>query len=296
MLLVLSVLVSALGLSELELLDLTSLNLELSLASIKVLEEVLGLSVRVALVDQNNLFLGHGLSIVDWELSEDSIRSVDGLVISLLVDKSGSGKLSGLELEGLLIDCNSPLLALLGVEEFVDHLYNGVNFLVGILSSLSEEGSHVSSVLSDGIGNTIDDTELRRNVDGLSLLHHDKHRLVLVSDLEVILLVEVLSNGDLGFVLHGEEGLAGTHIELDVSNNVSHLLTVVGNNGLVYELFLTPVLELSFEVLTSKLGLGLISFLNAIIGVVDFIEYSLSRHESAAVINNKGAARLVSVG
>ena len=168
--------------------------------------------------------------------------------------------------------------------------------MVRILSGLSEKSSHVSSVLSDGVGDTIDDTELRGDVNRLTLLHHDEHRLILIGDLEVVLLVEVLGNGHFRFVLHGEEGLAGTHIELDVSNDVSHLLTVVGNDGLVYELFLAPVLELALEVLSSELGVGLVSLLDAIIGLVDFIEDSLSGHESAAVINNKSAARLVSVG
>jgi hypothetical protein len=108
---------------------------------------------------------------------------------------------------------------------------------------LVEESSHASAVVSDRVWNTIQQTELRWDTDVSTTLLHDEHWLSLVSDLELILLVEILGNTDLSSIVHLKEGGGWSLIELDVLHNVCSLRSIVGNDTASCELLSASILE-----------------------------------------------------
>jgi hypothetical protein len=84
-------------------------------------------------------------------------------------------------------------------------------------------------------------------------------------------------------------------VELDVSNDVGLLGSVVGNDTLVYKLLFAPLLGLRNWVCEFAIVVVLILVLDDVVDLLDSFEDGLGRHESAAVVNDEGAPRLVTI-
>lgn len=73
---------------------------------------------------------------------------------------------------------------------------------------------------------------------------HDEHWLALVGDLDVVLLVEVLGDTDVGTILELKEGCGWRLVESDVLNDVSPFVSVVRDDTRASELSSASILEL----------------------------------------------------
>ena len=82
------------------------------------------------------------------------------------------------------------------------------------------------------------------NTDLSTSLVHDEHRLSLVSDFQIILLVEVFGNAYLSSISELEESRAWSLIKSDVFDDVGSLSSVVSDDTRVGQLSSAPVLEL----------------------------------------------------
>jgi len=75
-------------------------------------------------------------------------------------------------------------------------------------------------------------------------LVHDEHWLALIGDLDVVLLVEVLGDTDVGTILELKEGCGWRLVEPDVLNDVSPFVSVVRDDTRASELSSASILEL----------------------------------------------------
>lgn len=82
---------------------------------------------------------------------------------------------------------------------------------------------------------------------------HYEERLLRVSDLEVVVLQEVLSNADLLAISCLESGGDRSLLEVNVLNEVGLLVAVVADNGLALELEADPLLLVSDLLLSTDL-------------------------------------------
>lgn len=107
---------------------------------------------------------------------------------------------------------------------------------------------------------------------------HDQHWLPLVSDLQIVLLVEIFGNTNLRPVFHLKEGGGWSLIELDVLHDVGSLGSIVSNDTATSEVSSALVLELvkfsrAFEMLE------LLSIHDVIIDRLNGVEHSLGGHK-----------------
>lgn len=115
---------------------------------------------------------------------------------------------------------------------------------------------------------------------------------MLVADLEVVLLIEIFGDAQVGSVTKLKEGGAGGLVEADVLHDVGPLVSVIGDDARACELSPASVLELVDD---SILALIVVVGLDLIIDFVDSIQDTLLGHESSAVVDDEGAASVVLV-
>ena len=72
---------------------------------------------------------------------------------------------------------------------------------------------------------------------------YNNQRLLLRSDLKIVLLKEVLGNTLLLAILHVKERVAWAMIELQILDDVGSLVSVIGYNALMDELFSASLME-----------------------------------------------------
>lgn len=98
---------------------------------------------------------------------------------------------------------------------------------------------------------------------------HDEHWLGLFSDLQVVLLVEIFGDADLGAISQLKESRARALIESDVFDDVSPLRSVVCDDARVCELCSARILEPIYHPL---LIVALEALFYLIIDGLDFIQ------------------------
>jgi hypothetical protein len=125
----------------------------------------------------------------------------------------------------------------------------------------------------------------------MSLSSDQEHWLSLVSDLHSICFEEVLGHAHLLAVSHIEESVARSFVKVDIMNDISSLVAVVGNNTLTNKASLDFFLEFIFS--------GVVAILivfQAIPDVEDLVKNGFGRHEASTAINDDVASRFVLVG
>jgi hypothetical protein len=191
------------------------------------------------------------LAILDifLETEDGPLGEVDGLGNNLAQNvgifkigcTSSSGRQNGRSLEHfsldlirLKVDREIPLLDLLRVgDHFVD-LGNALYTVVGLLEETLTDVSHDLLVLANLGRNADKDTELRWQIDTLSLLLDLEQRLVGICDLLLVVLLEVVEhlNSSLSTALLSllEEVGARRHVPTDSVDLVGSLEAIVGHD------------------------------------------------------------------
>ena len=102
--------------------------------------------------------------------------------------------------DGRLLDFEVPILDCLLAEKLRDH---GLNLLELVLRSDARVGQGVTHAhaLAGGLGNSVEQAELSRQVEFFLSNFDKEERLILVSDMLLVGAGEVLSDGDLLSVL-----------------------------------------------------------------------------------------------
>lgn len=149
---------------------------------------------------------------------------------------------------------HTPVLEGLLAEEIIGEVLDGLELLHRVLSCGSKDISHAPRILSDGLRDTIDVAELGRDMALSAIDLHNEERLLRVSDLEVVVLQEVLSNAHLLAVGGLEPGSDRSLLEVDVLNEVGLLVAVVADDSLALEL----EADATFLVADIWLGLDLV--------------------------------------
>ena len=136
-------------------------------------------------------------------------------------------KLSTLKLGWLSFNLNIPLGPFLHLEKLVDHANDRVHLLLWILLDLVKQSSHRLAVVSNGVWYSIQKAELWDKMDFSSVLIGNKHWLVLVRDLHLILCEEVLGHRDRFSIRCTEECRTWILVKSYISDNVSLFGSVV---------------------------------------------------------------------
>ena len=148
-----------------------------------------------------------------------------------------------LDLDGLTVDDDTPVLEGLLPEEIIREVLDGLELLHRVLPCGSKDIPHPSRVLSDGLRDTINVAELRRDMALLPIDLHHEEGLLGVGDLEVVALDEVLGNADLLAISSHEPRGDGGLLEVDVLNKVGLLEAVVADDSLPLELEANAVID-----------------------------------------------------
>ena len=115
-------------------------------------------------------------------------------------------------------------------------VFDGLELLLGVFAARCKNLSHFAWILSDGLGDSIDGAKLRWDMAVLTIDLNDEERLLQVSDFEVVVLREVLSDAQLLAIMslksHGHWSL----VEVYTLNEVSLLVAISSDNSLELEL------------------------------------------------------------
>jgi len=118
----------------------------------------------------------------------------------------------------------------------VREVLNRLELLLGVFATRGKHISHLSRVLSNGLGHTINCAELRRDVAVTPIDLNDEKWLLQVSYLQIVVLREVLRNAKLLAVMrlepHSHRGL----IEVNILHEVGLLVPVSANHSLELKL------------------------------------------------------------
>lgn len=277
---------------QLENFDRSTFDADLPLALMESLDSMLG-SVAVSLgANQEDEGLLQIVTLKNRHLLQEPLVDEELLVGSEVVLEFGNCK--GATLKGLRIvfDLDVPFLPLTLLEQAVDHALNRLHFLRWILLYLGQEFPHLSWVASNGVWDAIEKTELGRKVGVLATLCDQEQGLVFLGDLEVVLLIIILSDAHLGAISDFEEGLRRSLVKEDVFDDVGSLGAIVGNDTRSSQSCSASGLEDAKSLFVS----AALVVHDAVVDVIYVVEYGPSRHESCAVVKNKRATILILVG
>ena len=133
----------------------------------------------------------HG--VLDWEASKSGFIAVDDLV---RLQDLGRAQLSSAELDGLHLELETPVLYTLLLEKISAHLLDLSDLLVGTDTCSRKRIAH-SSTFSDLIWDTVDETELGRQVEITVLISDNEQWLSRISHVHLVGLCEVFSDANL---------------------------------------------------------------------------------------------------
>lgn len=181
-----------------------------------------------------------------------------------------------------------PLFPSFNVEKPVDHLLDLPLLLDWVLPNLSEELSHALWTALDLAWNSIDDAKLRRDQTVFASGADQEHWLISIRDFLLVILGEVLSDGHL-LTIPLEILVSRSWLKLDIINDISSLVGVVGNHTRSDEFIAASLLENRAKVW------------NALVFkiIIDLIHSILDRfrgHEATAVVDDERAAIRILVG
>lgn len=125
---------------------------------------------------------------------------------------------------------NIPLGPLAHLEELVYHIIDRSALLLWCLSHLLKKLSHLLTILSNGLWNTINANKFSRKKNFISSLLDNKERLSLVSHLQLVSLVEVLGDRDLLSILHLDKFIARSVVKVNILNDVNFSISIVGDD------------------------------------------------------------------
>ena len=247
---------------------------------------------------QHDPSLLKGVGAVDWHTLEKSF-SAEQLIGALVVHQSRLSESPSLQLEWLSVDADAPLghpFRVL-VEQLTDHVVDLLHLFVWIVARLGQQFTHLTRVRPDRVWNTVDDAELRRDLQPLVLTSLDEdNRLLLVRDLETVLRHEVLGDAHFSSISHAEEGTGWALSEVDLVNPVCLPLAIAGDDTLTHHLSLDSLLE-DLDVSISHTPILFFNLLlHIIVNLVDAVETGLGGHEAAAGVEDEDALFFVHVG
>ena len=212
--------------------------------------------------------------LLDRQSSQDLLIDMDNLVI---LENLGRAEHCGLDLGRCRLKLDAPFRhrSLLG--QAVEHLLDTLHAVSWRQFGLHQGVSHARA-LFDMVGYTVHDCKFRRKIQKVIAHLNYKKWLSEISDLQVVLLIEVLSDAFLSPV-EGELKLSHTLLKVNVVNDVGALGAPVSNDALTIELKLYCLLEL---VLTVSSTLQLVYLFEACRG----------RHELEDAVDGERAAHL----
>ena len=120
------------------------------------------------------------LTLENWHLLKKSFITEEMFVSSLFMLQFWCSKFSTLKFLRLVINSDVPLSPLLHFEKLLDHLLDRLHLLLRLLLVSVEELSHGSTIVSDGIWDTIKLAEFWWYIDLSTSLVHGQHWLSLV--------------------------------------------------------------------------------------------------------------------
>lgn len=151
-------------------------------------------------------------------------------------------------------------------------VFDGLELLLGVFAARCKNLSHFAWILSDGLGDSIDGAKLRWDMAVLTIDLNDEERLLQVSDFEVVVLREVLSDAQLVAVVsleaHSDWGLG----EIYILDEVSFLMAIGTNDGLELEF-----MEYLCLLITNIVG---------VVDLMDSLQASLVRDELVDIVNH----------
>jgi hypothetical protein len=190
----------------------------------------------------------HG--VLHWEASKRGFIAVDDLVG---LQDLGRAQLGGPQLDGLHLQLEAPVLYTLLLEKISAHLLDLSDLLVGTDTCCGQRVAHTST-FSDLIWDTVDETELGRQVEITVLISDHEQGLPGISHVHLVGLCEILSNANLLSTML-ESHRHGVRREIDIMDNIGALVTPVSDDGVSDEggldrgLPVVLVLEVALHVL-----------------------------------------------
>jgi hypothetical protein len=141
-------------------------------------------------------------------------------------------------------------------EKILREVLYSFELFLWILATALEDISHATRIITNSLGNTIDSTELWRNVAIFAVDLDDKERLLSVCDLKIIGLQEIFGNAHLLSIMSFKSHCHRILLEVDISHNISALLAISANDSLVMEFIFDASLN---SISVSKLTLDLMN-------------------------------------
>ena len=161
-------------------------------------------------------------------------KSPEGLLVTVddlvRADDLGSRKDFSLHLLRSHVELESPLSHAFLIKELFAHALDSLDLLVRPDSGLGEGITH-SSAFTNLVRDTIDEAEFRREEEGVVTSLDLEERLLGLSDLHLVLSIEVVSDRSLlSLILEGHGH--GTVLEDHITDDVSPFVAPVGDDGM----------------------------------------------------------------